>query len=330
MTSLLEFKNTRSSKTLAAALGWKEPELTRIDLIQGETVIDAQRGVICGESAAVFCTLVRRNGLDPLDEAALYAYHANAPWGILADEAGLTVFSSRWLVDANWFRLPHMSWDRVTQNSDIARAFTPDGLIQQLPARIAASVREPNEILKPIDDSLVERLDRWRDQAVRYARNAERVDAVLQTFYAQLFVLRTVEDRHLDDRIPGASTLLLGSDRFDRIGWIKLLSQAKQSIGSDLFDSDVTPNIPEHVLAGVVAEVYRPYRVPGTNARYNFAWIDSEVLGYAYEKYLASVLQPVSPPEQNDLFLPAERGVELMYPLISDNPESFGECSVLA
>lgn len=310
MKFLPTYENTRSSEELAAAFGWNQPDLRSVNVRHGANVVDAQRGTISGEPAAVFGTVVSRNGRDPLNDIALYAYHASAPWGVLADEAGLTIYNSQWLIDTAWFRLPQISWDRIEENVPLLDAFTPGGFLEQLPTRMATKVREPSDFLKPIDDSLVERLDQWRDQALRYARHTDRVDELLQTFYAQLFVMRTVEDRALDNRVEPVSTAASGSDRFDRSRWVTLLDQARSFIGSDLFDNDVTLAIPDHVLTGVIHELYRPHRVPGENARYNFSWIDADVLGYAYEKYLASVLQPTTAPSQVDLFLPAERGVE--------------------
>lgn len=304
------FSNTRTSQSLAATFGWHTSGLHPVRVEQGSTLVEVQRAAIGGEPAAVFGRVVSRNGHDPLNDIALYAYHASAPWGVLADDQGLTVFNSQWLFDSTWFSLPRIAWDRVEENLSLLQAFTPTGLLEQRPASVVTNVREPTDFLKPIDDSLVERLDKWREQALRYARQTDRVDELLQTFYAQLFVLRTIEDRALDHRVPPASTVTIGSDRFNREGWSSLLGIARQLIGSDLFDRDVTPAIPEHVLNGVIHELYRPYKVPGDNARYNFAWIDADVLGYAYEKYLASTLQPVSLPAQVDLFLPPERGVE--------------------
>ncbi|MBR0667370.1 N-6 DNA methylase [Roseomonas hellenica] len=310
MEYLPTYDNTRSSAGLAAAFGWAEQDLKALDIQRGGTVINVRKGLISGEPAAIFGTITGRNGSDPLDSVALYAYHASAPWGVLADEVGLTVFNSQWLDDSNWFRLPRISWERAEDHRDLLDSLTPKGLFDRQPARLATKLREPTDFLKPVDDSLVERLDRWRDQALRYARHTDKVDELLQTFYAQLFVLRTVEDRQLDGRVEPVSGVVLGSDRFNRQEWEKILEQAQSMIGSDLFDSDVTTAIPEHVLAGVINELYVPHRVPGSNPRYNFSWIDADVLGVAYEKYLASVLQPTSLPAQVDLFLPAERGVE--------------------
>jgi len=304
------YENTRSSRELAATFGWAQQELRTLEIEQGATRVDLTRGSIAGEPAAVFGTVSARNGFDPVDAAALYGYHSSAQWGVVADDTGLNVFNPHWLVDSNWFRVPHVPWSEVDQNLDLIQALTPQGLIEREPVRAATKRCEPTDFLKPVDDALVERLDRWRDQALRYARSTQGVDELLQTFYAQLFVLRTVEDRELDPAVQAASSAVSGSDGFSHGEWQNILMLAKEHIGSDLFDIDVTPDIPDHVLAGVITDLYKPYKVPGSNSRYNFSWIDADVLGFAYEKYLASILHPASLPAQVDLFLPPERGVE--------------------
>lgn len=310
MDQLPTFENTRSSAHLAHLFGWHDQQLQSLEVRRGDTRVDVHKGRISGEPAAIFGTVVARNGYDPIDSTALYAYHAGTQWGMVADGLGLTIFNSQWVADSNWFQLPRIGWSEVKHHRDIFEAFTPQGLLDRQASRIATKQKEPSDFLKPVDDSLVERLDRWREQALRYARDADKVDELLQTFYAQLFVLRTVEDRGLDSHLEHASSAVVESDKFDRARWEILLHQARERIGSDLFNADVTANIPEHVLAGVILELYNPYKVPGPRPRYNFAWIDADVLGLAYEKYLASVLQPTSLPAQVDLFLPPERSVE--------------------
>jgi hypothetical protein len=67
---------------------------------------------LAASPAAVFGTVIRRDGSDPLSKAALRAYHASVAWGVRADEKGLAVFNSQWLVDADWFRLPRTGYEK--------------------------------------------------------------------------------------------------------------------------------------------------------------------------------------------------------------------------
>ncbi len=258
----------------------------------------------------MFAKVVSRNGYDPTESAALFGYHASVEWGVVADDEGIRVFNPHWLLKEDWYTLPKIHWADVAQHGNILDGFTPEALVSRQLSNVASRIEEPTGFLSPVDDALVDRLDRWREQALRYARNSFRVDDLLQTLYAQLFVLRTVEDRKLEADIPAVEQVLNGPEAIDWDLWDSLLGQARARIGSDLFENDVARSIPEHVVSGVIRDLYSPQRVPGRNARYDFSWIDADVLGLAYEKYLATVLHPISLPSQVDLFLPPEREVE--------------------
>lgn len=299
-----------SSGSLAAAFGWAETDIVSRTVAQGGTELDTSRGVIAGEPAALFATVNSRNGFDPVDSAALFSYHAALDWGVVADERGLSIFNSHWLQEADWYKVPTIGWDDIEANRSVLEAFSPSAVRNRELQRLAAKWREPSDFLRPVDDALVARLDRWRDEALKYSNSTLRIDELLQTFYAQLFVLRTVEDRSLDVGLPAISSALTNDGTIDRAEWTGIRLLAKERIGSDLFDIDVAANIPDHVLSGVINDLYFPKGVPGKKTKYDFSWIDADVLGLAYEKYLATVLHPTSPPAQIDLFLPAERGVE--------------------
>ena len=306
----LSASSRRSGLSLARAFDWPEADLASRRVRRGETELDVARGSVGSQPAALFATVTKRNGYDPLDSAALYAYHAAIDWGVLADESGFTIFNSHWLADGKWFQLPQIRWDQASQGEEVRRALAPNGVADGTIERLAARQKEPTNFLRTVDDELVDRLDSWREEALRYASEAPHVDDRLQTLFAQLFALRTVEDRVLDPAVPPLSTVLVGSDRFDKAKWARLFAIAKERVGSELFDYDVSIAIPEHVVAGVVRDLYWPRGLPAADATYNFAWIEADVLGAAYEKYLSTVLQPAAIPPQTEMFLRPERGAE--------------------
>lgn len=300
----------RSGSDLAHFFGWSDDDLQPRDLSRGETHLKVARASVSGQPAALFASVAFRNGFDPLDIAALYAYHSTVDWGLLADQRGLTVFNSHWLSDTRWYQLPVIPWEDAAGQSSILESLTPRSLVSGDTERLISMQKQPTGFLQPVDDGLVERLDGWRDQALRYARDGSQVDHRLQTLYAQLFVLRTVEDRKLDSSVPALSSVAKNSQHIDWANWTKLIGAAREHIGSDLFNNEVAREIPEHVFAGVIHDLYYPKGLPASDARYDFSWIEADVLGLAYEKYLATVLQPAPPAAQRELFLSPEREVE--------------------
>jgi N-6 DNA Methylase len=298
---------TMDSDSLAHKLGWEDRDLSRRTISFGETRLTASRGLLGGRSAVLFARVTSRNGLDPLQGAALYGYHTSVDWGLLADDDGLTIFNPHWLADGGWYQLGRVAWGEAAQNDPVIKSLTPSDLIQGATERVAWRKKKPERLLRPVDDELVERLDDWRDQAVRFAREESGVDEHLQALYAQLFVLRTVEDRNLEPEVPALRSTIKTSTSIEWAQWSGMIALARERVGSDLFDQDPAREIPEHVVAGVVNDLYRPRGLPIHEARYNFAWIEADVLGAAYEKYLATVLAPASAAPQQDLFLSPER-----------------------
>jgi hypothetical protein len=184
----------RNGGELAACFGWDSEALSSRTITRGGSSIKIARAEVAGQPAALFALNNGQSAQKATDMAALYAYHAAVDWGVVADDTGLTIFNSHWLLEKAWFTLPRIQWDDAVDDSELLRSLSPAGVVEGEISRLAIKQKRPTEFLKPVDDELVERLDKWRDEALRFARDAGGVDSRLQTLYAQLFVLRTVED----------------------------------------------------------------------------------------------------------------------------------------
>jgi hypothetical protein len=68
------------------------------------------------------------------------------------------------------------------------------------------------------------------------------------------------------------------------------MAKASSQIQSELFDQIDFDIFPPFVLAGIIRDLYTPSHLPISDAEYNFSWIDADVLGRAYEKYLSTLL----------------------------------------
>jgi hypothetical protein len=139
---------------------------------------------------------------------------------------------------------------------------------------------------------LVDRLDQWRSEAIRHSKPIPNLDEKLQTLFAQLFVLRAVEDRNLTSELPSLSAMLRPDKTADLAALQDLFNHAKDQIQSELFDVRVPEEIPDFIHGGIIHDLYYPHQLPVRTARYNFSWVNADVLGRAYEKYLSTVLIP--------------------------------------
>lgn len=296
-------------KLLAQAFGWDPEEVRERGITVGHTTLDVGRSYLGVQPAALFASPTTLNGVDPLEGAALYGYHAAVRWGILVDKQGLTPFNSHWLLQDRWFSLPTIGWDSLQRHQSVLEAFQPKNLTDGEPDRIALERYPVPSLLQPVDDELVERLDSWRDEALKSAKSHAGVDEQLQVLFAKLFVLRTIEDRRLAPAVTPLSAAIGSTERLDQDVLGRTFSEAQKYIGSELFDTVDLGAIPEYVVVGIIRDLYTPRRLPGAKSRYNFSWIDSDVLGMAYEKYLSTILHPLPPAPQQDLFRDFHRDV---------------------
>lgn len=187
-------------------------------------------------------------------------------------------------------------------------ALTPDGVMNGTLVRHALSTYQFDDQLLPVDDELVRRLGLWRKQAFEFVPKADQMDEQLQMLFAQLFVLRVVEDRELADNLPALRSVLRG-ETVDREALATLYTAARPAIQSDLFAEAPYLGLPDHVLSGIIRDLYNPPHLPHT-AQYNFAWLDVDVLGRAYEKYLSTIPVERPPVAQADLFREPIRTIE--------------------
>lgn len=307
-----DITSQNASGDIIRSLGWSDDEVTEREISHNHSRLDISRALMSGESALVVAKVISRNGLDPVESAALYGYHVAAEWGVVADPVeGITIFNSRWVDESGWYRLPAISWSRRGEAKRFLDALTPEGIRNGVIGPLAEKVKRPSAVLSSVDDALVDRLDRWRAEALKFSSEGIKLDGLLQQVYAQLFVLRTVEDRALNASIPSPSSVVdTRTGGLSRRKWSAMIKSAKENIGSELFSQDFGKQIPDHVLVGVIRDLYIPCSIPSGDSKYDFSWIDADVLGGAYEKYLSTVLQPGALAPQTDLFLHEERDVE--------------------
>ena len=268
---------------LAYALGWSNIE--SIATVSGGGHLS--KGIIGSQPAFVFASSRNENEFSNI--AASFAYHTSIQWGVVITDRSATIFNSHWIYNGDWFNLPSVSWENPLDHIDLFQSITPQALTSGKIERTATRYRRPDRLLTPVDDALVDRLDYWRDEALRFTTESQDIDEKLQTLFAQLFVLRVVEDRNLAPSIPRLS----GSNGRDTLN--RIFGEAQIHVQSELFETLVHNSFPDFILEGIIHDLYVPLNMPFT--KYNFSWIKPSVLGSAYEKYLSTRL--VSIPSQS-------------------------------
>ena len=280
---------------LATALRWTE-DSARVEPGPDSLPAGLVKSLVFGQPAAVFFVNGDYQGHELVDLAARFAYHATIHWGVVSNMDELLVFNSHWVSGTEWYYLPGVPWDAIPDQVELFEALTPEGVIAGAIDTLAAEVKEPDHLLLPVDDALVDRLDHWRDETLRHAIDYKDVDEKLQTLFAQLFILRSIEDRRLMANLPPLSTVLNAVNGSIQHSLGSLFDIAEKQIQSELFRERVMQDIPELVIEGVIKDLYTPAHLPfaggSAGAKYDFSWIEADVLGRAYEKYLSNLLVP--------------------------------------
>lgn len=241
-----------------------------------------------------------------LHEAARFAYHSAVHWGVVTSPTRTIVFNSHWSQHGEWFHFPPIANDQLKEAAELLRALLPanfiDGRLDQY-----AALRFPSvDPFRPVDDHLVDRLDRWRSEAIRYSDGPELVDEHLHNLFAQFFILRAVEDRGLVTDLPPLISCQ-SKGELDRDAFRSMLILAQKTVCADLFQDDYSETLPNFVIAGVIEDLYQVRGIPIPGVKYDFSWIDPDVLGRAYQKYLSTILVPARRRESQKTFFDSPR-----------------------
>jgi len=279
---------------LAATLKWhEEGHLTRIEGVKKKGLRYRITQAFLGEQPAVFfVSHEHATCSDVAKRVALCAYHSAIEWGVVTNFHETIILNSHWVRNGTWFTFPVIPATELSKRTALFEALTPEGMRDGRIEDLARSQAIPYEVLVPVDDHIVDSLDAWRAEALRFSKSPETVDARLQSLFAQLFILRAVEDRRLAPGMPCLSTCIGRDGGMDTKKLQRIFTKAKEHIQSELFETGLPNDIPDFILKGIIDDLYRPKDFPISGVRYNFSWIEADVLGRAYEKYLSSVLMP--------------------------------------
>jgi hypothetical protein len=252
-------------------------------------------------------------------QAIDYAYHKDVTWAVLSDFEGLKIINAE-----------------VKESNPLSatfKAFTVDEYLPRLdelwllsrPAFAEGALdREAEKVYKksiktPITQALFDNLTRWRKDLYKNLRaynpmwSDKNIDDAVQRILDRLIFIRTAEDREVEgDKLRALVRELRDRNRMNDL--IPALSQRFHELdgiyNSELFAPHLCESLTYEptVLVDIIEELYGS---AANFVRYNFAFIDADVLGRAYEQYLGYVVSDTQ----------SRRGVRLNAPC-ADGAES--------
>lgn len=279
------------ARSLGDALTWGATESSKLQSIRVPLSLAPYKfhlGAIGDDPAVLFVGHRRSDHSSVASDVALFAYHSSIDWCCLSNGREISLLNSRWQQRNDWFRLPSVGRSALANDQILAR-LTPHGILSGDLEERCFQVSPPDGYFSSVDDALFQALDHWRSKAFGAAQDTSDLDSKLQHFFVQLFVLRAVEDRGLAPDVPSAASSIGADGSVDRAALEAVFKRARHKIQRELFAAP-PPDVPERIIGGIVEDLYTPRNLPSGATRYNFDWIDPDILGRAYEKYVSTVL----------------------------------------
>ena len=257
---------------LATALNWDSTEARHQQLFADKPETPIAKGLVGSQPAAISSGL--NMWVCSVSSTQAPCMRITPPSsGEYTNATEIVIFNSPLRSKGHWFHLPSIPWDKLDSYIDSFEAVTPEGLTYGKIEQVAARFFERDRLLMPVDDALVDRLDHWRDEAMPVKR-PQSIDELINQLFAQMFVLRAIEDRRLAPEVPSLHSLVDPYGKAAAEALAALFKTAHVHLQSELFDDKTVLNIPPAILGGIITDLYVPSQLPVENARYNFAWID--------------------------------------------------------
>ncbi|MBN3037652.1 MAG: N-6 DNA methylase [Candidatus Diapherotrites archaeon] len=236
-------------------------------------------------------------------QAIAYGFNKGVTWAVLTDFEGLKVFNCEWNETNIWRnQVFELRYTQYLDEFDKLWHLSKEGFERNSLVDYATTVgkRTPR---KSVSELLLTELLIWREALSKDIKKAhpdrysqEEIDEIVQRLIDRLIFIRACEDRQIEgNKLKEAVNAHREKGRSLSRELKEIFSYYREGYDSKLFGRTADEEheadkvaISDHVLDGVINTLYDS---KDGNVRYDFALIDSDVLGNVYEQYLGTVLQ---------------------------------------
>lgn len=284
---------------LFRALGWDDTDRDQVTAEEQISRGKADFGFYVRSIPAFYVEAKRvRVGIsraDQIAQAISYSYLRGVAWAVITQFEELSVYNAGADTTPEGARFIHLKWTDYAGNGFDDLWLLSREAMSQRPRPIDQVAERYGRILprRPVTDLLFENLSDWRSQvfqqfmAYRLPTDSYppgEIDNAVQKLIDRLIFLRTAEDRGIE----GAHLREITRTRKPGEWWAALLTLFRQMNGvynSNLFAPHTLDELHLHdpnLLKSIINGLYQYNR----NLTFDFAVIDADVLGAAYEQYL--------------------------------------------
>lgn len=271
---------------LFRALGWDQAE-SRIEPDPNPKARRQYRLMLAGEAAGLVLLSDTPLDEDVASNATNAAYNSGIDWAAITSFGETRLLNARWINDPTFLQL---RWTQYARHARQLTLLSPESMINRR-LDVEARSRTPANVLRPLDQHLLDRLDAWRRMLL--ACSSEITDESVHELVGRLLFIRSCEDRGIIAERTLADLARVASDgaRLHQrlLGLFRYLAA---EFDSELFRNPLPTAFDgaDSVLAAIVAELYTPY--PGLPTyKYDFSYLNVDVLGRIYERYVSTILE---------------------------------------
>jgi SAM-dependent methyltransferase len=223
--------------------------------------------------------------------AANVAYNSGVDWAIVTNFATTRLLCARWSSNQTLFSIKAPQYRARVNELEL---LSPGAIVSGELTRHADRQRGERDVLQPIDEHLLDRMQAWRRMLLRTSAGVSGVsDEQIHELIGRLLFIRSCEDRGI---VPTELLLERLGDTSGEPSLSNRLHRLFTELGTE-FDSELFPStsstavhFDDASLGEIIRELYRPVRAPG-HYRYDFSYLNVDVLGMVYQRYVATVLE---------------------------------------
>ena len=227
------------------------------------------------------------------DQLVEYAYNKDVNWGILTDFEDLKIFNALEETPSPI----SFSYKDYLKDFDILWLLSKEsfqtGEIDKLAERLGLKTKP----VPPIGDQLAKDLIEWRDGLTTYIkkwhtdRSEDQVNEDVQKFLDRLIFIRVAEDRGLEDSqlLPLVHDYQASRVADLSAGLTKIFREFDRKYDSNLFRKHSSEDLDLSGIADNITKIVKSMHTTKSGKRYNFSFIDADILGEVYQQYLGTV-----------------------------------------
>ncbi len=234
-------------------------------------------------------------------QAIDYAWHKGCTWAVLCDFENVRLFNAWKKTEPHHCICLNLNCNNYERDFDdlwlLSRESFESGAFHEWAKKYA---KGPSK--RTVGDQLLEDFIEWRTllskDILKHAENKkliddeEDMDEAVQRLLDRIVFIRHCEDQKFEEPVlrQTVNDWKVRSGRSLQNALKKLFSQFNDDYDSRLFESHLCDQLrfDDKILADIIDGTYDD---PKENIRYNFDYIDADVLGGIYENYLGYILK---------------------------------------